>query len=183
VLLLLAEQSMHGYQLIQEIKDRTHGVWQPSPGAVYPALQLLEDEGLVQITKDGGRNLASLTTAGREYVEANRQRLGDPFATVTAGAGTGGRALLPVFAEVLAAATQVARSGTDGQVEQARRLLVETRRALYLILAEGEDGPATPTGMGTSMPEADDVDDDLDDDEADVNDMADEGGPAGDPRD
>ena len=61
-LALLAEEPRNGYQLIQEIAERSGGVWQPSPGSVYPALQQLEDEGLIQAeTPEGGRKRYALT--------------------------------------------------------------------------------------------------------------------------
>ena len=47
-LALLAEEPPNGYQIIQEISERSGGVWRPSPGSVYPALQQLEDEGLIR---------------------------------------------------------------------------------------------------------------------------------------
>ena len=70
---------MHGYQLIQEIGERSGGQWRPSPGAIYPALNLLEDEGLVAITAESGRKLARLTDAGTAYVTENAEQLGSPF--------------------------------------------------------------------------------------------------------
>src|SRR3954454_774724 len=76
VLLLLAEEPMHGYQLMQAIAERSGGSWTPSPGAIYPTLNQLEDEGLVTVTADAGRKLVTLTDAGREYLESQ----GDPFA-------------------------------------------------------------------------------------------------------
>ena len=53
VLLLLADEPMHGYQLMQAIADRTGGRWQPSPGAIYPTISQLEDEGLLTLTAGG----------------------------------------------------------------------------------------------------------------------------------
>src|SRR3978361_166822 len=67
-LLLLNEEPMHGYQLMQAIAERTEGAWRPSPGAIYPTLNQLQDEGLVTMTTDGGRKLAPSTDAGREYL-------------------------------------------------------------------------------------------------------------------
>src|SRR3954451_16569652 len=80
VLLLLAEQPMHGYQLMQAIADRTGGRWTPSPGAIYPTISQLEDEGLVTVTADAGRKLVALTDAGRERVAAHHEPGADPFA-------------------------------------------------------------------------------------------------------
>jgi hypothetical protein len=61
---ILAEQPMHGYQIIQQIEERSAG-WKPSPGSVYPTLQLLTDEGVVDVEEEGGRKTYSLTEAGR----------------------------------------------------------------------------------------------------------------------
>lgn len=72
ILVLLAEEPMHGYQLIAKIGERTEGAWTPSPGGIYPNLNLLEDEGLITIAVDEGRKMACLTPAGQAEVETNR---------------------------------------------------------------------------------------------------------------
>src|SRR4029079_9535192 len=89
MLLLLEGQSQNGYQLIQEIERRTEGVWKPSPGSVYPALQQLEDEGLVQAAESEGKRAYDLTAEGREYVANNREELGNPFKAATGGMDEG----------------------------------------------------------------------------------------------
>ena len=65
VLALLAERPMHGYQIIQEIEERSGGAWKPSPGSVYPTLQLLADEGLISAEEANGRKTYALTEGGR----------------------------------------------------------------------------------------------------------------------
>ena len=129
---------MHGYQVIQEIGERTSGAWRPSPGAIYPALSLLEDEGLVTITAEGGRKLASLTDDGRTYVTERADELGTPWQDAADGGVRPARQLRGALASVAAALQQVARSGSDEQAAQALALLERTRRELYLVLA----GPA-----------------------------------------
>ena len=69
VIALLKEQDMHGYQIIQELTERSGGAWNPSPGSIYPTLQMLEDQGMVTSEKVGGKRVFSLTDAGREYAE------------------------------------------------------------------------------------------------------------------
>ncbi|MFF3066231.1 PadR family transcriptional regulator [Oerskovia sp. NPDC057915] len=151
VLLLLAEEPMHGYQVIQEIGERTSGAWRPSPGAIYPALSLLEDEGLVTITAEGGRKLASLTDDGRTYVTEHADELGIPWQDAADGGVRPARQLRGALQQVAEALRQVARSGSDAQVAQAAALLESTRRELYLILA----GPAgTPDGETPPPPES-----------------------------
>src|ERR1700694_2488418 len=82
-LALLSERPMHGYEMIQELEERTDGVWRPSPGAVYPALQLLEDQGLVVADAEAGKRLFSLTDAGREEAAKAGER--KPWDDVTEG--------------------------------------------------------------------------------------------------
>src|ERR1700712_4417473 len=73
VLQLLAEEPMHGYQLMQAIAERSGGRWTPSPGAIYPTINQLEDEGLVLVTADAGRKLVTLTDVGRAHIDAHRE--------------------------------------------------------------------------------------------------------------
>jgi DNA-binding PadR family transcriptional regulator len=141
VLLLLAEEPMHGYQLMQAIADRSGGRWTPSPGAIYPTISQLEDEGLVTVTAEAGRKLATLTEAGRAHVDERRDTWSDPFAgAAAAGPATDLRGLVEQLA---GAVRQVARSGTDAQITAAAGVLAEARRALYLLLAEGPETPGT----------------------------------------
>lgn len=139
VLSLVAEQPMHGYQLMQAIADRSGGRWTPSPGAIYPTISQLEDEGLVAVTAEAGRKLVTLTDAGRRHVEERRDTWADPFA----GHGTTDPAtdLRDPLEQVHAAVRQIARTGSDAQRAAAADILADARRSLYLLLA---DGPAAP---------------------------------------
>jgi DNA-binding PadR family transcriptional regulator len=136
VLLLLAEQPMHGYQLMQAIADRTGGRWTPSPGAIYPTINQLEDEALVTVTADSGRRLVSLTDAGREHVATGRDSWTDPFAGYDAS--TAGEDLRGLLEQLHDAVRQVGRAGTDAQRAAAAKILGDARRSLYLVLAEHE---------------------------------------------
>jgi len=133
LLLLLAEEPMHGYQLMQAITERTSGAWRPSPGAVYPTLSQLEDEGLIGTVAQGGRKLATLTDAGQAYLDAQGEPMPDPFAEFTARCG-GGSDLRGALEELRYPIRQLAL-GDEHQVQAARRVLAEARRSLYLILA------------------------------------------------
>jgi DNA-binding PadR family transcriptional regulator len=137
--MLLAEEPMHGYQLMQAIADRSGGRWTPSPGAIYPTINQLEDEGLVTVTAEAGRKLVTLTDAGREYVDGRRETSIDPFAGfANAEPASDLRGLIE---ELHSATRQVARSGSEQQRTAAAKILTDARRALYLLLA---DGPQTP---------------------------------------
>lgn len=146
VLALLAEQPMHGYQIISELAERSNGAWRPSPGSVYPVLQQLQDEGLVRVEETDGRRVVHLTDAGREYVEQHADELTAPWEAVGAAHSTQTMDLMTSVRAVTGAAWQVAQAGTDAQQEQAARLLGETRRNLYLILAEDPAGGDDPAG-------------------------------------
>jgi DNA-binding PadR family transcriptional regulator len=133
ILLVLADEAMHGYQIMQAISDRTGGAWRASPGAVYPTIAQLEDEGLVTTREEGGRRSVTLTSEGRAYVEERSARLGDPFAEF-ADRPTGPDLREPLH-ELQAAARQILSSGNPAQVEAAAQVLARARRSLYLILA------------------------------------------------
>jgi DNA-binding PadR family transcriptional regulator len=154
VLLLLAEEPMHGYQLIQRIGEKSGGVWRPSPGAIYPALNLLQDEGLVQLSEDGGRRLASLTEAGRTYVAQHADELGEPWSDASTGGRRAGFELREAGGALAQAIAQVARTGDATQVAATVDVLARARREVYLILA-GEVPAAS--GDSTSEAGADDV--------------------------
>jgi DNA-binding PadR family transcriptional regulator len=139
VLRLLTEEPMHGYQLMQAIAERSGGRWTPSPGAIYPTISQLEDEGLVSVTADAGRKLVALTEAGRRHVEERGDAWPDPFQGRSAtGPGTDLRDLVE---QLHGAVRQVARTGTDAQVTAAAGVLAEARRSLYLLLADGPEAP------------------------------------------
>jgi DNA-binding PadR family transcriptional regulator len=138
ILLLLDEEPRNGYQIMQELEQRSGGTWRPSPGSVYPALQLLADEGLVTSEARGGGNVFELTDAGRSHVGETRERLGTPWEDVNAGATEEMVELRSVMMQTADAVRQVVRTGTDAQRAEAIKLLSETRRSLYGILAKGE---------------------------------------------
>ncbi|MWV48873.1 PadR family transcriptional regulator [Rathayibacter sp. VKM Ac-2803] len=132
VLALLAEQPMHGYQIIHEIEERSSGSWKPSPGSVYPTLQLLADEGLISADESNGRKTYSLTEAGRAQVAASGTSA--PFAGEPEPVDFG--ALPKAGVELAQAAAQVGRSGTPDQIRKAITELEDSRRRLYAILAQ-----------------------------------------------
>jgi DNA-binding PadR family transcriptional regulator len=138
ILLLLAEEPRNGYQLMQEIEQRSGGAWRPSPGSVYPALQLLADEGLVRSESRDGGNTFELTDAGKAHVEENRERFGEPWQQAGQSVPEGVRELLKLMGEVAMATRQVVHAGNEAQTKTAAELLAETRRSLYRILAGDE---------------------------------------------
>jgi DNA-binding PadR family transcriptional regulator len=148
-LALLAEQPMNGYQIIQEIGERSGGVWRPSPGSIYPALQQLEDEGLIIAEAgEGGRRAYQLTDEGRAYVAEHPDELRAPWDVVAGNAGGAAVEMRRLIGQVAMAAFQVVSAGTEAQAGQARQLLTETRKALYRILAADDDSEGSASGSG-----------------------------------
>ncbi len=146
-LALLAEGPMNGYQIIQAISERSDGVWRPSPGSVYPALQQLEDEGLIRAeADDGGRRAYQLTDEGRAYAEAHPDELRAPWDVFAGAVGDTTREMRSLIGQVAMAAYQVISAGTESQATQARQLLTDTRKALYRLLAADDDETAAGTG-------------------------------------
>jgi len=141
ILLLVEEEPRNGYQIMQELESRSGGVWRPSPGSVYPALQLLADEGLLKSEARDGGNVFELTEAGKAHVEENRERFGSPWQQAGEGVPESVRELGGLMAQVGIAVKQVMTAGNDAQVAAAAQLLTDTRRSLYRVLADDE--PAT----------------------------------------
>jgi DNA-binding PadR family transcriptional regulator len=137
-LLLLAEAPRNGYQIMQEIEERSEGVWRPSPGSVYPTLQQLEDEGLVRSKEDGGQRLLELTDAGRTALEGRAADAPAPWVEMAAASGEHTLELGSLVRQIGLAAMQVMQAGNDDQIEEARKILTTSRRSLYRILAEGD---------------------------------------------
>ncbi|WP_104133255.1 PadR family transcriptional regulator [Cryobacterium sp. M91] len=134
VLALLAEQPMHGYQIIHEIEERSGGTWKPSAGSVYPTLQLLADEGLISAEENNGRKIYSLTDEGRAAV-ADADTSAPWAATSSTGSHTH-TALPKAGIELAQAAAQVGRTGSPEQIKEAATVLDDARRKLYSILAQ-----------------------------------------------
>ena len=147
ILDLLAEGGQwNGYQLIQEISGRTGGVWRPSAGSVYPALQQLEDEGLIAPQGEGRRRMFELTDAGRAYAQEHAEELS---ASWDAAAGMTDESAIEfhdLIRQVMMAVKEVHRAGSADQLAQARSVLAQARRSLYLILAEDEPDASSTTG-------------------------------------
>ena len=136
LLVLLAEEPRNGYQLMQEIEQRSGGAWRPSPGSVYPTLQQLEDEGLITTQEREGQRVFDLTDTGRTQVAERPAEAPAPWETAERGPGSERRQLFRLVREIGMAAAQIAQAGDDAQVAQAHETLRGVPRSLYRILAE-----------------------------------------------
>jgi len=141
ILALLAEEPMHGYQIIGQLGERSGGMWRPSAGSVYPTLQQLEDEGLVKGEERDGRNVYALTDDGKAAAERSAK---SPAPWDMPGASEAADLRDLVF-QLGAAASQVSQVGGSETVDRARAILVEARRSLYRLLAEDDQSDAATT--------------------------------------
>jgi DNA-binding PadR family transcriptional regulator len=140
LLRLLAEEPRNGYQLMQDIEERSEGLWRPSPGSVYPTLAQLEDEGLVRSVEAEGARQFELTDAGREHLDSRVDEPA-PWEPAAEDADNPLTELAPLVIQIGKATFQVASVGDRAQRDRARELLADTRRGLYRILAEDADEP------------------------------------------
>ncbi|NPC97214.1 PadR family transcriptional regulator [Nocardioides sp. zg-DK7169] len=163
-------ETLNGYQVIQQIEARSGGAWKPSPGSVYPTIQQLEDEGLVETVSDRGRRSLLLTQAGATYVAEHAEDLAAVWAPFEdpaeqregEGQHPGGTDLKPEIGQVMSAVWQVVTTGTPRQRAAAVEILVDARRRLYSVLADSEgadpddetDVPDRPGPDGDERPDA-----------------------------
>lgn len=138
VLALLAEEPRNGYQIIQEVTERSGGVWRPSAGSVYPVLQQLEDEGLARPVATGTGKAMELTEEGRRYVDEHSEETAAPWEAIRDSVGEDAMEVRSLLGQVFMAAVQVQHAGSESQAAEMRRILTDTRRSLYRLLAEGE---------------------------------------------
>jgi len=135
VLMLLLERPMHGYEMIQQIRERSSEAWSPSPGAIYPTLQLLTDEGLITTDDLEGKKVSRLTDSGRTVAEELQSTKTAPWDEASADAGTGAHSLREAIFHLMSATKQMAMAGTDAQRQRTTELLDETRKKIYALLA------------------------------------------------
>jgi DNA-binding PadR family transcriptional regulator len=135
ILAVLTEGPGHGYDVMQNLEDKTGGAWRPSPGSVYPTLQLLEDEGRVRSTERDGKRVFEITESGRtESAERIEQAGGTPWELVGKGPKRN-REVRDEFAQLFRAFKQISEVGTPEQVERGLLIVNDARKQLYQILA------------------------------------------------
>ena len=134
ILTLLTERQMHGYEMIQEIASRSNDLWKPSPGSVYPTLQLLVDEGLIVATEsDGSKKLFDLTDAGRAVAEKIETA---PWDEITEGADPAQMNLRAATGQLFGAVAQSAHAASEEQQKRILEIINNARREIYQILGE-----------------------------------------------
>ncbi len=159
ILALLREGPRNGYQIMSEVEERSGGAWRPSPGAVYPALQLLADEGLIAAEESGGRRTFSLTEAGRRHIEEDPEAARPAWEAMAQDEPGEMPGLFAQAARLGGSIVQLAHAGTPEQIREAEQLLERTRRQMYQILAgddpdEGDEEISRRPGDGRAVPQA-----------------------------
>ena len=126
---------MHGYQIIQELANRSGGSWNPGPGSVYPTLQAMEDQDLVTSALDGSKRVFSLTDNGRKAAESRESSTRSPWDEMADASGPRIE-LRQALHGLVAAAAQIERTGRDEQIAKATEHVDAARKGIYLLLAE-----------------------------------------------
>lgn len=131
-------EPINGYQVIQQIAERSQGAWKPSPGSVYPTISQLQDEGLIEDAPTGRKTL-QLTEAGRDHVRDHADELAAVWQPFDVEGPEDAADLKQVIGQTVGAIIQLTSTGTPDQRAKAIEILADTRRRLYGVLAEGPD--------------------------------------------
>jgi DNA-binding PadR family transcriptional regulator len=131
----LSEAPGHGYEIMQRLEEKSGGAWRPSPGSVYPTLQMLEDEGLVRSTERDDKRVYEITHAGRAEAQRRAEEAGgSPWEGDRSRSPRG--QLKECAVQIHLAARQLQHAGSDEQVQRAVEIMRNARKQLYGLLAE-----------------------------------------------
>lgn len=134
ILTLLTERPMHGYEMTQEIAARSNDLWKPSPGSVYPTLQLLVDEGLITPTEsEGSKKTFELTAEGRTAAAAIETA---PWDEIAEDADPNAVNLRAALGQLFGAVGQAAHAASSDQQQRILDIVNTARREIYQILGE-----------------------------------------------
>lgn len=132
VLSLLATEDMHGYQIIQELAERSGGAWRPGAGSIYPTLRHLQENGFINSRAEGAKRVFAITEAGRRLAGASVGA--EPWQHYRDAEGSRVQ-LRQAIEALLGAASQVEATGTESEAEKAAGIVTAARKAIYLMLA------------------------------------------------
>ena len=131
----LLEQPGHGYEVMQYLETKTNGAWRPSAGSIYPALQQLEDEGMVRSEEQDGRRVYRLTPAGKKEGKARLATRGLPWERM-ADEPPELVDMRRSVAELTSAATEVVKLGGSDKISRGVEIIRDARKLLYGLLTE-----------------------------------------------
>ena len=132
VLSLISEGPKHGYQLMKELQERSNGVYRASAGSVYPTLQQLEDEGMIEAEVQSGRRIYRITAAGKAELEKEAATVREIWQRAEQCEDWGEFASPNAFSIYSALGSLVKSSvkaaGKHGMGDRVREILERTRR-------------------------------------------------------
>ena len=157
ILDLLAEKPSHGYEVIQTLEEKFRGFYSPSPGSVYPTLQLLEDLGYVSVAERDGKKVYSVTEEGRKFLEENRRSVEDIWRRVGGGWDPGMvEEMQEIRHEVMGLGKRFGREMHGGRLDQdklrrVREVISSAVRQIEDILDEQRDETSDDAGDQPSV--------------------------------
>src|SRR6266851_741482 len=156
ILDLLKDQPRHGYDIIRALEERMRGYYRPSPGSVYPTLQMLEDLGYVSSIQQEGKKVYTITDEGRRYLTEQQSTIDDIRSRIAAGWDAAQR---PEVSDLMHELQQLGRAlfhhGTKGALhdpERLKKLREIVARARAEVDALAEERTTAPTGAPPSEP-------------------------------
>ncbi len=132
----LGDGPAHGYELIQRLSDKTGGRWKPSPGSVYPTLQLLEDAGFVSSNQQDTKRVYSITEAGQAELQTKMASAGGTPPWMDPEAAGSHDDLRKAAAQLMMATKQIGIGDNAAHIDATVTILNDARRKLYQLLAE-----------------------------------------------
>ncbi|MFT4245433.1 MAG: PadR family transcriptional regulator [Micrococcaceae bacterium] len=161
ILMLLADKPMHGYEIITKLEEQSGGMWRPSPGSVYPTLQLLEEQELVTSEKQGKKKVYSVTEAGEKKIEETKEKLEKLKETHKDNKGKDKRfpwdddrhkkmrKMRKIIKTTMESMFTIAIHGTDEEFDEARDALKKANKKIKKMAKEYPSG--RPVGMPPFM--------------------------------
>ena len=149
ILALLNERPMNGYEIIQELDERSGGRWKPSSGAIYPAFGRLEHRGYIVAGDDDGKPRYEITDAGRTRAAEHAAESDGTAPWDHEGPGRHSE-VRAAIAEMVGPARQIGRFGSPDQVAAAAAVVKDATTRLYRILADGPQADAEPAESGST---------------------------------
>lgn len=133
ILHVLKDQSMHGYEVIRHLEEKSHGLWRPSPGSIYPTLQMLEEEGLVESSEIDGKRVYKITETGRKEAKNSPHEHWQKFED------TGSlRQLHQTSFELMHQLKGIVRNKNEADMAAALKILERTGEELSAIMKDKE---------------------------------------------
>lgn len=136
ILIALQDGPAHGYELMQTLADKSGGRWRPSPGSVYPTLQMLEDAGLLSSEEVGGKRVFTLTEAGVTEAQTRKDAAGDVMPWQRPEDTDGSSILREAVVLFELAARQASLTRDEALVTKVTEVVNTARKSIYQLLAE-----------------------------------------------